>query len=251
MVKAAAILALFLTLAVSAGASAHSRPRAEPACRARVFEGTGFTVCAYDPARQRLSLVAGGPDSLPALQVFLGPAARRVDFALNAGMYQPDRSPVGLFVAGGRAVAPLNRADGDGNFFLKPNGVFWTDAAGAPHLDETEAFATCAPAAAWATQSGPLIVRGGALHPAIAENGTSLTVRDAVGVAGGRALFVVSDAPVSFGRLARFMRDGLGCPDALYLDGHVASLWAPALRRQDGRTGLGTFVVVLARDRRR
>ncbi|MBS0409454.1 MAG: phosphodiester glycosidase family protein [Proteobacteria bacterium] len=242
---------LVLSLALLLTGAAQARPRGAPACRAETFEGSGFTVCRYDPASQRLSLVTGGPDSLPVLQVSLGASARRVDFALNAGMYRPDRAPVGLFVANGRTVTPLNPADGQGNFFLKPNGVFWTDAAGAPHVDETEAFAERAPQAAWATQSGPLIVRAGVLHPAIAENGASLTVRDAVGVAGRGAYFVLSDAPVSFGRLARFMRDDLGCRDVLYLDGHVASLWAPALRRQDARAGLGTFVVVLTKGRGR
>jgi uncharacterized protein YigE (DUF2233 family) len=66
-------------------------------------------------------------------------------------------------------------------------------------------------------------------------------------VRGREAFFVISDAPVSFGRLARFLRDGLGCPDALYLDGAVSSLWAPALHREDSASGLGTFVVVLSR----
>ena len=70
-------------------------------------------------------------------------------------------------------------------------------------------------------------------------------IRNGVGVRGGEALFAISDQPVSFGRFARFFRDGLGCPDALYLDGAVSSLWAPAMGRQDTQTGLGTFVVVL------
>ncbi|MGA0601993.1 phosphodiester glycosidase family protein [Caulobacter sp. KR2-114] len=226
---------------------------AAPACRKATFEGDGFVVCRYDPAHDILRLAARGPtgplDSLQGLRAFLGGDAARVRFALNGGMYQPDQSPVGLYVAGGRTEAALNRAAGTGNFFLKPNGVFWTGADGAPHVDESEAFAAAAPAAQWATQSGPLLVSRGVLHPAIAPNGTSLTVRDAVGVKGRLALFVVSDGPVSFGRLARFVRDGLGCPDVLYLDGHVASLWSPTLKRQDGRTGLGTFVVVLRRGR--
>ncbi|HZZ37215.1 MAG TPA: hypothetical protein VFE03_15950 [Caulobacteraceae bacterium] len=43
------------------------------------------------------------------------------------------------------------------------------------------------------------------------------------------------------------MRDGLACPDALYLDGAVSSLWTPELGRRDGRTNLGPMVVVLAK----
>lgn len=240
------VLALLIPLLLIALPSAAP---AAPACWKATFEGDGFTVCRYDPDHDALRLAARGSagplDSLQGLKAALGPDARRVRFALNGGMYQPDQSPVGLYVAGGQTETALNRAAGAGNFFLKPNGVFWVGADGAPHVDETEAFAAAAPAARWATQSGPLLVAHGALHPAIAANGTSLTVRDAVGVKGRAALFAISDGPVSFGRLARFLRDGMGCADALYLDGHVASLWAPALKRQDNRTGLGTFVVVL------
>jgi len=248
MRRTAMVIGLILAVLLAPAAG-----RAEGACRKIAFEGDGFTVCRYDPARDDLRLAARGAagplDSLQGLKASLGDDARRVRFALNGGMYQPDQSPVGLFVAEGRTQAPLNQAAGTGNFFLKPNGVFWVGDDGAPHVDETERFAAAAPEARWATQSGPLLVAHGTLHPAIAPNGTSLTVRDAVGVKGHAALFVISDGPVSFGRLARFLRDGLGCADALYLDGHVASLWSPGLKRQDGRTGLGTFVVVLRRSR--
>jgi uncharacterized protein YigE (DUF2233 family) len=89
------------------------------------------------------------------------------------------------------------------------------------------------------------LLRAGALHPAITQNGPSRHVRNGVGILGGQALFVISESEVSFGRLARFFRDGLGCTDALYLDGTVSSLWVPSLGRQDKRNDLGTFVVVL------
>jgi len=166
---------------------------------------------------------------------------------MNAGMYEPNRSPVGLFVAAGRTLHPLNQATGFGNFFLAPNGVFWVDAVGAAHITETAAYAAGARRPTWATQSGPLLVEAGRLNPHVAPNGTSLAIRNGVGVSGGDALFVISDAPVSFGRLARFFRDDLGCQDALYLDGSVSGLWSPALHRLDPTRGLGTFVVVLKR----
>ena len=70
-----------------------------------------------------------------------------------------------------------------------------------------------------------------------------------VGVADERnAYFVISDDPVSFGRLARLFRDGLGCRNALYLDGNVSSLWYPAGGRQDATSRLGPFVVVSGRE---
>jgi uncharacterized protein YigE (DUF2233 family) len=147
---------------------------------------------------------------------------------MNAGMYRADQRPLGLFVAAGREERPLNQGSGSGNFYLAPNGVFWVGAHGAPHVTETGAYAAAPPAGvAWATQSGPLLVQGGAFNPHISADGASLNLRNAVGVRNRVALFVISDDKVSFGRLARFLRDALGCPDALYLDGAVSSLWAP------------------------
>jgi uncharacterized protein YigE (DUF2233 family) len=243
---------LVATLSLLAMAASHADPPVQsppPACEARRFEGDGFIVCRYDPASGSLRLVRRGadgtPGSLPELRAALGDDAARVAFAMNAGMYDPDRNPVGLWVEAVREARPLNRADGRGNFFLKPNGVFWVGLDGMPHIDETSAFAMRDVVPAWATQSGPLLVSAGRLHPAIDANGTSLAIRNGVGVHGGQALFAISEGRVSFGRFARFLKDALGCDDALYLDGAVSSLWSPELGRLDRHAGLGTFVVVL------
>ncbi|HZZ88591.1 MAG TPA: phosphodiester glycosidase family protein [Caulobacteraceae bacterium] len=218
-------------------------------CHPAKFEGSRFTVCAYRAGVDELRLESRGGvapvGSLRGLRVFLGADAGRVDFAMNAGMYAPDRSPLGLFVAASTTLKPLNRASGAGNFFLTPNGVFWIGADGAAHVEATGAFAAADRRPVWATQSGPLLAQGGQLNPHITANGPSLAIRNAVGAHGADAVFVISDDRVSFGRLARFMRDGLGCPDVLYLDGSISGLWAPGLGRLDQTHGLGTFVIVL------
>jgi uncharacterized protein YigE (DUF2233 family) len=242
------LVGLSLGLALFAAAVAHA---ADPPCRAASFEGAAFTVCAYRPAEQQIRLESaanGAPiGSFAGLRRALGPAARRVDFAMNAGMYDVDQRPIGLFVREGAVEHPLNRTTDLGNFYLKPNGVFWVGADGAPHVEATDTYAEAPGNPEWATQSGPLLVWRGAFNPHISANGTSLQVRNAVGVTDRAAFFVISDRPVSFGHLARFLRDGLGCPDALYLDGAVSALWAPTLGRQDLGSGLGTFVVVSER----
>ena len=250
----AGVLALALGLAATGVAYAgDAQPKGPPeaACWISSFEGAAFSVCRYTPGQDDIALAwrdRGQPlDSLPGLKSSLGADGSRVAFAMNAGMYDKARSPLGLYVAAGQELRPLNRSAGAGNFFLLPNGVFWVGRDGAPHIDETSAFADRKVHPRWATQSGPLLVRAGALHPSLAPNGTSLAIRNGVGVRGGEALFVISNQPVSFGRFARFLRDGLGCADGLYLDGAISSLWAPGLGRLDRRTGLGTFVVVTSR----
>jgi uncharacterized protein YigE (DUF2233 family) len=244
---------LLLALLLLAGCGA--APAEPPACRLQRFEGSGFTVCRYDPAESELRLALDGPSvqlgSLTALKAQLGPDAARVRFAMNGGMYDVNRRPVGLYVEAGRQRRPARLCDGPSNFCLAPNGVFWTDADGTPHLDETGRFLASGAQPRWATQSGPLLVQAGRLHPKISPDGPSRFVRNGVGVCpGGQALFVISEDAVSLGKLARFFRDGLGCPDALHIDGAVSSLWAPDQGRpnqgrMDGRTGLGPLILVL------
>jgi uncharacterized protein YigE (DUF2233 family) len=241
----------FAAAALAAGVTLLAGRAVGLPCYAQAFEGNHFTVCPYDPATERLQLAWRGPhgalDSFEGLKDALGAKAGRVEFAMNAGMYETDQSPLGLLVIDGRSARPLNRRAGAGNFYLKPNGVFWVDARGGPHIDETGAFAAARPRARWATQSGPLLVQAGGFNPQIAPNGASQLIRNGVCVRAGEARFVISDDPVSFGRFARFLRDALGCSDALFLDGSVSSLWAPSLGREDARSGLGTFVIVSRR----
>ena len=240
-----------LLFSIGGPCPAKANGAAPTACTSARFEGDGFVVCRYVAKVDELKLAAqthGAPfGDFVGLERSLGRDAARVSFAMNAGMYDRRKRPVGLFVKAGRVDHPLNRGHGDGNFYLEPNGVFWVDGSGLPHIDESGAYAARGARPSWATQSGPLLLKGGALNPHISVNGPSLLVRNGVGTRAGAAFFVISDGPVSFGRFARFFREGLDCRDALYLDGTVSSLWAPALVRRDARTGLGTFVIVLHR----
>ncbi|MDQ0465502.1 uncharacterized protein YigE (DUF2233 family) [Caulobacter ginsengisoli] len=240
---------LLLALVLLAGCG--SAPAEPPVCKLQRFENAGFTVCRYDPAESELKLALDEPKGplggLAALKTALGADAGRVQFAMNGGMYDPDQRPVGLYVEAGKRRKPARLCDGPSNFCLKPNGVFWTAEDGTPHLDETSLFIAGNASPRWATQSGPLLVQAGRLHPKISPDGPSRLIRNGVGVCGGKALFVVSEDPVSLGKLARFFRDGLNCPDALHIDGTVSSLWAPNLGRMDGRTDLGPLIVVLRR----
>lgn len=234
-----------------ASAAASPRAIAGAACATVVFESARFTVCRFDSAHMELRLAEHDASGVPlrtltALKGSLGRDARRVRFAMNAGMYDAAGEPIGLYVEDGAVLRDANRREGDGNFHLKPNGVFSLDADGAIHVETTDAYVARAPSPRWATQSGPMLVIDGDLHPRIREDGPSRFIRNGVGTPGAHtALFVISEDPVSFGRLARLFRDGLHCRDALYLDGTVSSLWEPARRRRDARAALGPMVVVL------
>lgn len=225
----------------------------DTACEVREFETSRFIVCSFDPRRQDMRLYSSASDGgylrgFEALQQELGADARRVRFAMNAGMYNDAGAPIGLYVQDGDEQKSISLTDGPGNFHLKPNGVFWQGDDGALHIDVSEAYAHEARAPRWATQSGPMLLIDGALHPRIAEDGASRYIRNGVGLADqNTAYFVISSGFVSFGRFARFFRDELQCRDALFLDGTVSSLWAPSVGRYDDNHELGPMVVVLNR----
>jgi uncharacterized protein YigE (DUF2233 family) len=255
--------ALTLALLAGCGAASEQAPEqpafepetvtARPYCEPRNFEGTPFTICRFDASQQELRLVVDSPASPPlrsfaALETSLGPDADRVLFAMNAGMYDEVGRPIGLFIADGEERKPVNLRSGSGNFHLLPNGVFAVDAEGRVSVTAADKFKRRVPAPRLATQSGPMLVIDGKLHPKFDEDGESRLVRNGVGMRDGKtAYFAISEEGVSFGRFARLFRDALGCPNALYLDGTVSSLWDPGAGRQDAYDQLGPLLVVLSR----
>ena len=69
---------------------------------------------------------AGKPlSNFGALQQQIEGEGKKIAFATNAGIYEHGPKPCGLTICEGKELAPLNLAAGEGNFFLKPNGVFW------------------------------------------------------------------------------------------------------------------------------
>jgi uncharacterized protein YigE (DUF2233 family) len=178
------------------------------------------------------------------LRAWLASRNEQLLFAMNAGMFHPDLTPVGLLVQDGKQVFPLNLSVGTGNFFLKPNGVFFISASG-PRIVESTEYPALARGVRLATQSGPLLVRNGVLHPAINAASTSRLLRNGVGISGDTIIFVISEQPVNFYEFATYFRDELHCPDALYLDGVVSSLYSTTLQRNDSTVDVGPIIGVV------
>jgi uncharacterized protein YigE (DUF2233 family) len=228
-------------------------------CRNTSFDGATYIACSFNPAKQDLRLFWRGADGKPyqtfgALARDLRSKGKSLQFAMNGGMYQDDFSPVGLFVENGRELTRANTATLTGvpsaipNFFKKPNGIFYIGKSAAGIL-ETGRFLAERPDANFATQSGPMLIIDGAIHPAFIVGSTDRKMRNGVGVASPTEVhFVITKGRVSFYEFARFFRDGLGCRNALFLDGGVApGLYAPGLGRNDapGHGGYGPIIAVV------
>jgi uncharacterized protein YigE (DUF2233 family) len=241
-----ATLALTLVLTGRLDGTAHA---AEPVCRKLSHEGQGYAVCTADLRRHEIRLFWKARDGDPygGFRRLLPEAGPTLLAAMNAGMYDPALAPVGLYVENGRELKGASTAGGEGNFHLKPNGIFFV-AGGKAGVAETGAYLRRKPRAEIATQSGPMLVIGGRIHPKISEDGPSRKFRNGVGVRDAQTVvFAISDEPVSFGAFARLFRDALGCRDALFLDGSVSSLYSAELGRRDGLLPLGPLVGIAAR----
>ena len=239
--KALRFLALFLLSGCADGTA--QAPAPPSPCTEQRFEGSGFIVCTPAGAA-KLRLYAAGSKEAPK-RAFrdLGIPETKVAFAMNAGMYDEAGRPIGLTVVEGREVHKIALRAGGGNFGMKPNGVFLVRRDGRAEIVTSEKF-EASQDIRLATQSGPMLVIDGKLHPAFKPNGDSIYIRNAVGIApGGKPVFVISTDPVSFGRMARFFRDGVKARNALYFDGSVSSLWDPANGRMDVVTELGPIIV--------
>ncbi len=164
-------------------------------------------------------------------------------FAMNAGMYHADRSPVGLLTLEGQERARIITSAGPGNFGLLPNGVFCIT-AGRFLVMESRRFAAKPPKCRYATQSGPMLVIDGALHPRFLPKSDSRFIRNGVGVSedGQTAYLAISNQPVSFSEFGRLFRDALKVPNALYFDGKISRLYAPNLSRSDFGFQMGPII---------
>ena len=236
------ILALSI-LPVAAGASAVN-------CESLTEKGVRYTVCEVDLTQEELRLWhrdASGTiyGNFDRLEETLRAEGRTLTFAMNGGMYQPDRSAVGLYVEDGQELAHVITRDTSGNFGLLPNGVFCIR-EGRADVIESLRFVDEAPDCRFATQSGPMLVIDGKLHPRFLKDSDSVYVRNGVGTSadGTRVVFAISEDRVNFHTFGTLYRDVLKLPNALYLDGKVSRLYAPAIRRHDRGFPMGPIVGV-------
>jgi len=224
-------------------------PAAAVSCEDVEYLGNSYTVCTVDAPHEKLRLfhkdangaVLGSFDAIEDL-----PEVGSLVFAMNAGMYHDDRSPVGHYVEDGVETMRVIPNAGPGNFGLLPNGVFCiTDSAA--QVYETLAYVATQPSCRDATQSGPMLVIDGALHPRFLPDSRSRFIRNGVGTSadGTTAVFAISNNAVTFHEFGSFFKDYLGLPNALYFDGKVSRLYARAQGRSDFGFQLGPMVGVI------
>lgn len=186
--------------------------------------------------------------SFPAIHDHVVATGETPRVILNGGIFEPGGIPSGLLVQGGRMLRPLNTAEGRGNFYLQPNGVFFVSDAGAGVLTTAEYHRQPPPNVREAVQSGPLLLRRGQRHPAFNRASDSRLHRNGVGVRrDGVVVLLMTDfesdkRPNLWEFSDAFL--ALDCPDALFLDGDLCQLRTGEAMRQPGNL-MGSFIVLV------
>jgi uncharacterized protein YigE (DUF2233 family) len=219
--------------------------------------GATYTVLRVDLRAARIKVLWQNPAGVPYGS--LDQAHRQLGGDLlalmNAGIYSESHTPEGLHVEEGVTLSPLNLNGGEGNFYWRPNGVFYVadDGAGVVASEKFNSLSGRS-GVREATQSGPLLVIDGEVNPALKPDSQSLYVRNGVGVKSpDEVYFVISEAEVNLYDFASVFKEQLRCRDALYLDGCVSQAYLPArgvhlpLRRQCNKELVGLLGVLKRR----
>ena len=232
---------------LSGAAMAH-----EPSpCVNALYDAARYTICKFDPKLSDIRLFLNDDKgaalgSFDAVNAKLAKDGERLLFAMNAGMYHKDRSPVGLYREDGKSKGRLQLKASSGNFGMLPNGVFHIHNDNVADVTDTNRFTLKSVVPDSATQSGPMLVIDGKLHPKFNKGSLSRKIRNGVGRTDtGDIVFVKSDTPVNFYDFASVFKDKLDAKNALYLDGVVSRLYSADLNRNDFGAKMGPIVGVV------
>jgi len=214
--------------------------------RSTIYESSGIHAYLLDGSRGELTFYSKNDRlfaSFGALEDELLKKNKKLLFAMNGGMFLKDFSPQGLYIEKGEEFTPIdNQQDGYGNFYLQPNGVFYINNDGDAGISTSKQFIP--KNIKYATQSGPMLVIDGKMHPAFTEGSNNTYVRNGVGILpNGNILFAISKEKINFYDFAMFFKKQ-GCKNALYLDGFVSRMYWPEKGiKQDGQFGVIIAVV--------
>lgn len=221
------------------------------ACELAAFDNT-FHAYVVDLRSENVQLFWKDPQgkryqSLDQLKNSVETEESALVFATNAGMYTPRYDPQGLYIEKGQELIPIDLQDkANLNFYLKPNGVFYIDTNRQVGIAVSEDFASSEMVVEYATQSGPMLVIDGKIHPIFTKGSKNLNIRSGVGVINSdKLVFIISNRPVNFYDFASLFRDYFGCQNALYLDGAISRMYLPSLKRNELGGRFGPMIGIL------
>lgn len=199
------------------------------------FSNKQFDVYIHDPQKNDLQMFSKDSEGkyfghIGRVYNHLTVQKKQLLFATNGGSYRKDKTPEGLLVENGKILSQLNLYQGDGNFYLPFNGVFYKTTEGGIHIVRSEDF-EMNERIKWANQAGPMLVYQYKINESFPKNSPNSLIRNAVGISQGKIYFVISREKVNFYELAAFCRQVLGCHEALCLDSGLSAAYIPEIGR--------------------
>jgi len=165
--------------------------------------------------------------SLTRLKNALEANNQQIIMLMNAGIYDKNHQPAGLWVEKGKILKPLNRHKGKGNFHIQPNGVLFIQHNKAQIL-ATQAYQQQKITPQWALQSGPMLIINGKINRQFRPTLESPHKRNAVCLTKNHRLYFVMtlQGEPNMYYFAQGLAQ-LGCYNALYLDGSISNWYIP------------------------
>lgn len=149
---------------------------------------------------------------------------------INASISDSACNPVGYYVKNGQTVKSPDLGDGQGNFYLKPNGaiIFTNRDISICESSRINSYQ----GVRLGVQSGPLLIENGVINKQFNPSSQNKNVRCGVGIFTNQKnekilVFCVSNNPVTFYNFAQFFQGKLKCKDALCLESGNCVLGLP------------------------
>lgn len=213
------------------------------------YAQVGYDVFVVNYPAQNIQLFWKGANgqilkSLGNLKAYTSSKGKKLLFAANAGMYTTENGPKGLYIENGKELKHIDLKKGPKtNFYMQPNGVFYTTAKHA-YIATSGTF-NKKEKVLFATQSGPMLVVDGVVNSQFTKGSANINIRNGVGIdKEGRVYFVISSGLVNFYDFAMFFKEKLNCRQALFLDGGISRTYLPELKRMDEDGNFGVMVGV-------
>ena len=146
--------------------------------------------------------------------------------ATNGGIFDKKFNSLGLLIENGKVIKPLNLKNGKGNFYLKPNGVFFINNSKA-NIFSSDEFSKLAIEPSFAIQSGPLLIQNSKINSSFLPDSKSKFIRNAIGINyKSEIILIITKEKVSLYNFAKHLKENLKCKNALYLDGGISGFYS-------------------------
>ncbi len=182
-------------------------------CRTINYRDQNFDTYIVDLSKSNLSFNSKTKSgkiikTLTNFKKYLSSQKKELIFATNGGMFRPNFNPVGLYIENSKELFPVNLKKGSGNFFLKPNGIFYINKWKGAGIIESSNYYKIKGKVKYATQSGPLLLINGVVHKKLSENSPNKYIRSGVGIINKKTVvFIISKKPVNFYDLAMLFKE--------------------------------------------